>query len=293
MAEPTSHPDVPPPVDPDPPPERGAGVDFVLLSKSGIPQPGLNSPFFPDTLLGTDNFPSGFDCCCACDIPVEWRIMELSYPYFYQSGPIVLRGTQSQNDDRPDIPRPEHDESDEESPSYFLAGLPCCFYPPFFLYIGFMELQAKCINPITGEFKGWHTLDDWTVLRGEPVHCFAESYENPCCTGTGRLYSPGRCTQSPTAFPPSTDPPQTTQTIPPPPGGTGTWTTRSYTTTYWPPWPTPSKTTTVWPTWTSGPPGSTINPTGTTSTTVAPSTTTTTSTKPPFTTDDTGYPPYP
>ena len=128
-------------------------VDFVLLSKSGIPTPGLNSPFFPDTLLGTDNFPSGFECCCACDIPVEWRIMELSYPYFYYSGPIVVRGSQSPSDDRPDIPPPQHDESEEESPSYVLAGLPCCFYPPYFVYIGFMELQAKCINPITGEFK--------------------------------------------------------------------------------------------------------------------------------------------
>ena len=271
-------------------------VDFVLLSKSGIPTPGLNSPFFPDTLLGTDNFPSGFDCCCACDIPVEWRIMELSYPYFYYSGPIVVRGTQSSTDNRPDIPPPQHDESDEESPSYILAGLPCCFYPPYFPYIGFMELQAKCINPITGEFKGWHTLDDWTVLRGEPVHCFAESYENPCCTGTGRLYTPGRCTQSPTPEPSGTvvPPPQTTLT-PPPPTGTPT-TSFPPTRTRWPtsPPPTGTGTTTPYPTGTLNPPTqTTLIPTGTSTATPPPSTTTTTSTKPPFTTEETGYPPYP
>jgi hypothetical protein len=271
-------------------------VDFVLLSKSGIPQPGLNSPFFPDTLLGTDNFPSGFDCCCACDIPVEWRILELSYPYFYQSGPIVLRGEQDSSDDRPDGPTVDHDESEEESPSYFLEGLPCCFYPPYFLYTGFMELQAKCINPITGEFKGWHTLDEWTTVYGEPVHCFAESFENPCCTGTGRLYSPARCTQTPTEFPPTTPsgettpdpsgtdvPPNTTPTlIPDPPTGTpipGR-----------PPFPPPPPggtwTGTVWPT-------TTINPTGTLPEPPTTTTTTTTTTKPPFTTDETGYPPYP
>ena len=191
-------------------------MSFVLLGSAGQDGSGfsLKSDSWEPTLLGSEEGLEGFYCCCACLLPVEWRIIETSYPFLFLSGPVVVR-----DDEEPAPPLGTGD------PSYIFFGMggagACCFTPPYELYPGYMELQVRCENPLKPEATpdDWRTLDSWVTQYGEPEHCFnCDGYDQTCCpSGTGKIYPPlPPCCTTTTLPPPPT-------TLPPP---TGTTTTR-------------------------------------------------------------------
>ena len=196
-------------------------MSFVLLSKGPHDGSGFalsHDGSWPPTLLGSDseNPLEDLVCCCVCLLPVEWRIIETSYPQLFIQGPVVIRSGEE--------PAPPDGTGD---PSYYFYGMGqgfCCFTPPYELYPGYMELQVRCEQPITGKDYGWRTLDSWVTQYGEPVHCFAcDGYDEPCCpSGTGKIYPPQPPCCTTTTIPPSTtsttcDPSGTTTCPPEPP----------------------------------------------------------------------------
>lgn len=173
---------------------------LYLLSKSDGTIAGDGS-----TVLGTSNIITragivvDFACCCSCDDPVEWRIIETSYPYIYNvgslDGPLTCldgsdpshgccSGRQGGNN-TPNPPFTEGSPNTGQCPEeWCLGGLPCKHEPAYWEYPGYMELQVLCKNRVTNEELGWFPIDQWVVQNGEPVHKFnCSGYPNPCCAG--------------------------------------------------------------------------------------------------------------
>jgi hypothetical protein len=183
-------------------------MSFTLLGAGGPSGFSLKSDSWEPTLLGSTEGLEGFYCCCACLLPVEWRIIETSYPLLMVSGPVIIRSGEE--------PAPPEGTGD---PSYIFYGMGalgvCCFTPPYQNYPGYMELQVRCENPLKPEttIDDWRAVDSWVTQYGEPVHCFdCNGYQEPCCPGTtGRIYPPiPPCCTTTTTTPPPTPPPPTT-----------------------------------------------------------------------------------